>query len=42
MPSSPLPSPCRPTLEIVLTEMPAHLARTYDETAGLALIDLGG
>lgn len=30
----------RPTLEVVLTETPAHLRRTYDENVGLALIDL--
>jgi predicted DNA-binding protein with PD1-like motif len=30
----------RPTLEIVLTETPAHLARRHDEETGLALIDL--
>jgi uncharacterized protein len=30
----------RPTLEIVLTESPAHLRRTKDEETGLALIDL--
>jgi predicted DNA-binding protein with PD1-like motif len=31
----------RPTLEIVLTESPAHLRRTKDDATGLALIDLG-
>lgn len=31
----------RPTLEIVLTETPAHLRRQYDERAGTALIKLG-
>lgn len=30
----------RPTLEVVLTETPGHLRRTYDENVGLALIDL--
>lgn len=30
----------RPTLEVVLTETPSHLRRTYDENIGLALIDL--
>lgn len=30
----------RPTLEVVLTETPSHLRRTYDENVGLALIDL--
>lgn len=30
----------RPTLEIVLTESPAHLRRRKDEATGLALIDL--
>ena len=30
----------RPTLEIVLTESPAHLRRKKDEETGLALIDL--
>jgi predicted DNA-binding protein with PD1-like motif len=30
----------RPTLEIVLTESPAHLRRTKDEATGLPLIDL--
>ena len=31
----------RPTLEVVLTESPAHLRRTKDPETGLALIDLG-
>ncbi len=30
----------RPTLEVVLTESPAHLRRRTDEETGLALIDL--
>ena len=30
----------RPTLEIVMTETPAYLRRTYDRESGLALIDL--
>jgi predicted DNA-binding protein with PD1-like motif len=29
----------RPTLEIVLTEMPRHLQRRFDAASGLALID---
>jgi len=29
----------RPTLEVVLTETPAHLRRRFDAQAGLALID---
>ena len=29
----------RPTLEIVLTETPAHLQRRFDAVSGLALID---
>jgi predicted DNA-binding protein with PD1-like motif len=29
----------RPTLEVMLTESPGDLQRTYDETSGLALID---
>jgi predicted DNA-binding protein with PD1-like motif len=29
-----------PTLEMIITEMPAHLRRTRDEETGLALIDL--
>lgn len=31
----------RPTLELILVESPNHLQRTFDETTGLALIDLG-
>jgi predicted DNA-binding protein with PD1-like motif len=31
----------RPTLELVVTESPAHLRRRHDETTGLALIDIG-
>lgn len=30
----------RPTLEVMVTESPSHLRRTYDESVGLALIDL--
>jgi hypothetical protein len=30
----------RPTLEIVLTEIPAYLERTHDPESGIALIDL--
>lgn len=30
----------RPTLEVVLTEVPTHLAKTYRPEFGLALIDL--
>lgn len=30
----------RPTLEVMLTETPSHLRRTYDPDAGLPLIDL--
>jgi predicted DNA-binding protein with PD1-like motif len=30
----------RPTLEVVLTETPAHLRRTVDEASGLPLIDI--
>jgi predicted DNA-binding protein with PD1-like motif len=30
----------RPTLEVVLTESPAHLRRTVHDDSGLALIDL--
>lgn len=30
----------RPTLEIILTESPAHLYRKYDEEAGVALIKI--
>lgn len=32
----------RPTLEVVITESPKHLQRTYYENVGLALIDLHG
>jgi predicted DNA-binding protein with PD1-like motif len=32
----------RPTLEVVLTEEPAHLRRSYDPETGLALLDLAG
>jgi uncharacterized protein len=32
----------RPTLEIVLTETPAYLRRTFDADSGLALIDARG
>jgi uncharacterized protein len=31
----------RPTLEVVVTETPAHLRRRYDPATGLTLIDLG-
>jgi uncharacterized protein len=31
----------RPTLEVVITESPAHLVRQPDETTGLALISIG-
>jgi hypothetical protein len=31
----------RPTLEVMLTESPADLQRSFDETSGLALIDAG-
>lgn len=31
----------RPTLEVVLTEAPAHLARAHDEATGLPLISSG-
>jgi predicted DNA-binding protein with PD1-like motif len=31
----------RPTLEVMLEQSPAHLARTTDPASGLALIDLG-
>lgn len=31
----------RPTLEVMLEQSPAHLARTTDAESGLALIDLG-
>ena len=30
----------RPTLEVVITESPAHLKRTFDPNSGLMLIDL--
>lgn len=30
----------RPTLEVMLTEAPAHLRRRFDPDAGLALIDI--
>lgn len=30
----------RPTLEVMLTESPAHLHRKHDEASGLALIEL--
>ncbi len=32
----------RPTLELMLTESPAHLQRTFDPESGLALIRPGG
>jgi predicted DNA-binding protein with PD1-like motif len=31
---------CRPTIEVVLEEVPAHLRRIHDAATGLALIDL--
>lgn len=31
----------RPTLEVMLVQSPAHLARTVDAESGLALIDIG-
>lgn len=31
----------RPTLEIIITESPAHLCKTKDEESGLALIRVG-
>lgn len=31
----------RPTLEVIVTETPAHLRKTMDAESGLALIDLG-
>lgn len=31
----------QPTLEVILTESPAHLRRTHDQRTGLALIDPG-
>ena len=30
----------RPTLEVILQETPGHLSRKFDQTSGLALIDL--
>jgi predicted DNA-binding protein with PD1-like motif len=30
----------RPTLEVMLTEAPAHLRRSFDPKSGLALIDV--
>jgi predicted DNA-binding protein with PD1-like motif len=30
----------RPTLEVIVTEVPARLRRRFDETSGLALLDL--
>jgi hypothetical protein len=30
----------RPTLEVIVTEAPAHLRREHDPATGLALIDL--
>ena len=30
----------RPTLEVILTESPAHLRRKHDSASGLALIDI--
>ncbi len=30
----------RPTLEVILTESPAHLRKEHDEASGLALIRL--
>jgi predicted DNA-binding protein with PD1-like motif len=30
----------RPTLEVIVIETPRHLSRRFDETTGLALIDL--
>jgi len=32
----------RPTLEVIITESPAHLRRTFNKEAGLPLIDLEG
>lgn len=32
----------RPTLEVIVTESPAHLRRRHDPASGLALIDPGG
>ena len=31
----------RPTLEVVVTDSPAHLRRRHDDRSGLSLIDLG-
>lgn len=31
----------RPTLEVVVTEVPSRLRRRHDEASGLALLDLG-
>jgi predicted DNA-binding protein with PD1-like motif len=31
----------RPTLEVMLVQSPAHLARTVDTESALALIDIG-
>jgi predicted DNA-binding protein with PD1-like motif len=31
----------RPTLELLLTEQPAHLCKAHDKASGLALLDLG-
>jgi uncharacterized protein len=31
----------RPTLEVVVTESPAHVQRTYDQETGMAVINLG-
>lgn len=31
---------CRPTIEVVIDEVPTHLRRVHDEQTGLALIDL--
>ena len=31
----------RPTLEVMLTEAPMHLRRSFDPMSGLALIDVG-
>jgi predicted DNA-binding protein with PD1-like motif len=35
-----LPASVRPTLQVVLTQTPAYLAKTYRPQVGLALIDL--
>ncbi len=35
------PAVVRPTLEVVLTESPAHLRKSFRPEYGLALIDLG-